>query len=267
VSYIDFNAITKTFPGTLGKAPPLTVLDNFSLQSEKGEFIVIIGPSGCGKSTILNILAGFAQPTTGTVRCAGEQVTSPAPERGVVFQEDTLFPWLTVKENILFGPRSQHLAPLPDIREKLKIIGLQEFENHYPAELSGGMKQRVALARVLINEPAVLLMDEPFGGLDALTREEMQALLTDLHSRLKPTVLFVTHDVEEAVFLADRVLVLSARPGRLRADIKIDIPRPRMQSDRELPAFTQHKSELRRHLQSQTNYQSPLATITAISAE
>ena len=267
MSYIDFSSVTKTFPGTPGISHPLTVLEDFSLQAEKGEFIVILGPSGCGKSTILNILAGFAQPTTGTVHCAGEQVTSPAPERGVVFQEDTLFPWLTVKENILFGPRCQRLAPLPDVTEKLKIIGLQDFEHHYPAELSGGMKQRVALARVLINEPAVLLMDEPFGGLDALTREEMQLLLSDLHARLRPTVLFVTHDVEEAVFLADRVLVLSARPGRLRADIRIDIPRPRKQSDRELPTFTHHKSELRRHLQSQTNYRSPLMTTTAISAD
>ena len=267
MSYIDFSSVTKAFPVTPGASYPLTVLENFSLQSEQGEFIVILGPSGCGKSTILNILAGFTQPTTGTVHCAGEQVISPAPERGVVFQEDTLFPWLTVKENILFGPRCQHLASLPDVTETLKTIGLQDFEHHYPAELSGGMKQRVALARVLINEPAILLMDEPFGGLDALTREEMQLLLADLHARLRPTVLFVTHDVEEAVFLADRVLVLSTRPGRLLADIKIDIPRPREQSDRELPAFTQHKSELRRHLQSQTNYQSSLSTITATSAD
>lgn len=251
MAYIDFCSVTKIFPGIQGGSAPLTALENFSVQMEQGEFIVVLGPSGSGKSTVLNMLAGFEQPTMGTVHCAGERITAPAPGRGVVFQEDTLFPWLTVKENILFGPRCQHYAPLPDVTELLRMIGLPGLETRYPPELSGGMKQRVALARVLINEPAVLLMDEPFGALDALTREEMQVLLSELHFRLRPTVLFVTHDVEEAVFLADRVLVLSARPGRLLADIQITFPRPRKQSDRELPEFALHKSELRRQLQSQ----------------
>lgn len=252
MSYIDFLCVAKIFAGSSELSSSVTAIENFSLQVQKGEFIVILGPSGSGKSTLLRMLAGFIPPSQGTIHCAGKAITSPSPDRGFVFQEDTLFPWLTVQENILFGPRCLQHNQLPNISDSLRILGLQGCENRYPSELSGGMKQRVALARVLINEPEVLLMDEPFGALDALTREEMQQLLTDVHANLSPTVLFVTHDVEEAVFLADRVLVISARPSRLIANIQINIPRPRKQSDREQTPFTKYKSELRRHLQKQS---------------
>jgi NitT/TauT family transport system ATP-binding protein len=252
-SYIDFQLVSKSFQGSNNRddhAACLQAIEEFTMQSCAGEFIVILGPSGCGKSTILNLLAGFERPSSGKVTCAGRQVFGPSHERGVVFQEDTLFPWLTVRQNILFGPRCRDLKQFPDMDETLGLIGLQGFENSFPKELSGGMKQRVALARILVNEPEILLMDEPFGALDAQTREEMQDLLATVHARLRPTVVFITHDVEEAVYLADRVLVLSERPGRLIADIPISLDRPRCQSDRESLIFTQHKAGLRRLLRN-----------------
>ncbi|KAB0667710.1 ABC transporter ATP-binding protein [Oryzomonas japonica] len=251
--YIDFQSVTKSFQGSNNRddgAASLQAIEKFSIQVSRGEFVVILGPSGCGKSTILNLLAGFDRPSSGKVLCSGQQISGPSHERGVVFQEDTLFPWLTVRQNILFGPRCRNSQQLPNMDETLGLIGLQGFENSFPRELSGGMKQRVALARVLVNEPEVLLMDEPFGALDAQTREEVQDLLATVHARLKPTIVFITHDVEEAVYLADRVLVLSERPGRLIADIPIQLDRPRSQSDREAMIFTQLKAGLRRLLRN-----------------
>jgi NitT/TauT family transport system ATP-binding protein len=196
----------------------------------EGEFITVIGPSGCGKSTFLHIVGGFIKAEGGRVRVYGEEVSGPGPDRGMMFQEFALFPWKTVAGNVAWGleaqgvPRQQIEAT---VGKYLEIMGLADFRNHLPAELSGGMKQRAALARVLAFDPKVLLMDEPFGALDAQTREAMQEELTRLWERTGKTIVFVTHDIEEAVYLGDRVVVLSARPARIREEVRIDLPRPR----------------------------------------
>jgi len=208
----------------------LAILDVESFSAGEGEFITIIGPSGCGKSTFLHIMGGFIGADAGRIEVYGKEVHGPGPDRGMMFQEFSLFPWKSVAGNIAWGLEVQGL-PRQAIEETvgryLEMIGLTEFRNHYPAELSGGMKQRAALARVLAFDPKVLLMDEPFGALDAQTRESMQEELTSLWERTGKTIVFVTHDIEEAVFLGDRVVVLSARPGRIREEVKIDLPRPR----------------------------------------
>jgi NitT/TauT family transport system ATP-binding protein len=208
----------------------LQVLDVERFAVREGEFVTIIGPSGCGKSTLLHIMGGFIAADAGAIRVYGRQVNGPGPDRGMMFQEFALFPWKTVEGNVAWGLEAQGYDKA-SIRETvdayLAMIGLTEFRNHYPAELSGGMKQRVALARVLAFNPKVLLMDEPFGALDAQTRETMQEEVTRLWERTRKTIVFVTHDIEEAVFLGDRVVVLSARPGRIREEVKIDLPRPR----------------------------------------
>jgi len=196
----------------------------------EGEFITVIGPSGCGKSTFLHIVGGFIKAEGGRIRVYGEEVSGPGPDRGMMFQEFALFPWKTVAGNVAWGleaqgvPRQQIEAT---VGKYLEIMGLADFRNHLPAELSGGMKQRAALARVLAFDPKVLLMDEPFGALDAQTREAMQEELTRLWERTGKTIVFVTHDIEEAVYLGDRVVVLSARPARIREEVRIDLPRPR----------------------------------------
>jgi len=208
----------------------LNVLEDIDFSVEKGELICILGRSGCGKSTLLKILAGFVPPTAGHVFLRGEPVVRPGPDRGVVFQEDALFPWLTVEENIAFGLRRHGWSRKQrdeEVNRYLSMVGLSEFRDYLPREISGGMKQRVALARVLILQPQVLLMDEPFAALDAQTREEMQRLMLSLWERLSHTILFVTHDVTEAVTLADRILLMGKDPGRIREDIPVDLPRPR----------------------------------------
>ncbi|MBW1818875.1 MAG: ABC transporter ATP-binding protein [Deltaproteobacteria bacterium] len=208
----------------------LNVIDRLSFDAHRGELLCIFGRSGCGKSTLLKILSGFIAPSSGQVRLNGRPILGPGPDRCVVFQEDALFPWLTVAENIAFGLRGKKWNKgriREDVERFLSLVGLSEFRNYLPREISGGMKQRVALARVLILQPEVLLMDEPFAALDAQTREEMQTLLLSLMDRLSHTILFVTHDVNEAVTLADRVLILDKDPGRVRDDIRIDLPRPR----------------------------------------
>jgi NitT/TauT family transport system ATP-binding protein len=208
----------------------LDILDVEHFAAREGEFITIIGPSGCGKSTFLHIMGGFIGADAGAIRVYGTQVTKPGPDRGMMFQEFALFPWKTVAGNVAWGLEA-HGASRSHIDEVvgkyLDLTGLAEFRNHYPAELSGGMKQRVALARVLAFDPKVLLMDEPFGALDAQTRETMQEEVTHIWERTKKTIVFVTHDIEEAVYLGDRVVVLSARPGRIKEEVKIDLPRPR----------------------------------------
>ena len=208
----------------------MPVLDVASFAAREGEFITIIGPSGCGKSTFLHIMGGFIKAEAGRIEVYGREVSDPGPDRGMMFQEFSLFPWKTVAGNIAWGLEVQGI-PADQIeaivKKQLDMIGLAEFRNHYPAELSGGMKQRAALARVLAFDPKVLLMDEPFGALDAQTRELMQEELTRLWERTGKTIVFVTHDIEEAVYLGDRVVVLSARPGRIREEVKIDLPRPR----------------------------------------
>lgn len=211
-------------------ASDLTVLDGIDFSVQKGELICILGRSGCGKSTLLKILAGFIPPTAGRVLLGGEPVVRPGPERCVVFQEDALFPWLTVEENIAFGMRRRRWARKEisdEIDRFLSLVGLSEFRHYLPREISGGMKQRVALARVLILQPRVLLMDEPFAALDAQTREEMQQLMLSLWAKLSHTILFVTHDVTEAVTLADRILLMGKDPGRIWEDIRVELPRPR----------------------------------------
>jgi NitT/TauT family transport system ATP-binding protein len=210
-------------------------VDSVDLAVSQREFVAILGPSGCGKSTVLNMVAGFDRPTSGAVRAGGEAVGEPSPRRAVVFQEPALFPWLSVFENVVFGPKTQR-QPVAEYRARaaqiIEQVGLAGFESHYPAELSGGMRQRVGIARVLIMQPQVLLMDEPFGSLDAQTRTLMQELLLEVWERHHQTVLFITHDIEEALLLADRVCVMTARPGRIKKTIQVGIPRPRSIEDR-----------------------------------
>jgi ABC-type nitrate/sulfonate/bicarbonate transport system ATPase subunit len=205
-------------------------LQDIDLTVAKHEFVAILGPSGCGKSTLLNMVAGFDRPTAGSVKVEEEEIVDPSPRRCVVFQEPALFPWLTVMDNVVFGPKNRR-QPAAEYRPRaaqiIEQVGLRGFEASYPAELSGGMRQRVGIARVLIMEPKVLLMDEPFGSLDAQTRTLMQELLLALWERHHQTVLFITHDIEEALLLADRVCVMTARPGRIKKSIAVPMPRPR----------------------------------------
>ncbi len=222
-------------------------LQAIDLALDRNAFTALLGPSGCGKSTLLNMVAGFDRPTRGRVLAAGAPVEAPGPRRGVVFQEPALFPWYTVLDNVTFGPKTQGIEPAR-YREQaaaiLEQVGLTGFEAHYPAELSGGMKQRVGIARVLIMEPEVLLMDEPFGSLDAQTRSVMHELLLSVWERHHPTVLFVTHDVEEALLLADSVCVMTARPGRIKKRLTVTLPRPRPIEITTSPAFNALKREV-----------------------
>jgi sulfonate transport system ATP-binding protein len=207
-------------------------VETVSLDIPPGQFLVLLGPSGCGKSTVLNAVAGFITPTEGSISIDSAPIDGPGPDRGMVFQQPTLFPWKTVLENVAFGPlmtgRSKPSAE-GEARTLLEMVGLSKFAGRYPGTLSGGMQQRVGIARALANYPNVLLMDEPFGALDSQTRTMMQENLLQLWSEFRITVVFVTHDIEEAIFLGDRVVVMSASPGRVIADIPIDLPRPRVQ--------------------------------------
>jgi NitT/TauT family transport system ATP-binding protein len=209
-------------------------LSDISLTIEDGAFVSILGPSGCGKSTLLYIVGGFVRPTKGSARMKGKAISGPGPDRGPVFQEFALFPWKSVLGNVMYGPRQQgvkHAEAEAQACALLEMVGLKGFENFYPKELSGGMKQRVALARTLAYHPEVLLMDEPFGALDAHTRTRLQNDLLNIWERDRKTVLFVTHSVEEAVFLSDKVVMMSRSPGRIRQVIDIDLPRPRRRSE------------------------------------
>jgi len=226
---IVFRGVSKRFVPKRGGAPILAV-DAVSLEIADKAFVCLVGPSGCGKSTLLNLLAGFETPDTGQVLLDGAPIPGPGPDRGMVFQENALFPWLTVLGNVCYGPQRRGLPAseyLPAARAILQQVGLRRFFESAPNELSGGMRQRVAIARALVNKPSVLLLDEPFGALDAQTRATMQELLRDVWEREHRTVLFVTHDVDEAIFMADRVVVMSRRPGRVIADIEVGLPRPR----------------------------------------
>jgi NitT/TauT family transport system ATP-binding protein len=224
----------------------IRALENTSVDISPGSFVCLLGPSGCGKSTLLNTVAGYVRPTTGWVRVDGDQVVRPGPDRGMVFQQYSLFPWKTVRDNVAFGPYAQgkgraRARAIAD--ELLDMVGLTRFAHRYPTELSGGMQQRVGIARALANKPTVLLMDEPFGSLDAQTRVVMQENLLRLWAEFKTTVLFVTHDVDEAIFLADRVLIMSAAPGRIIEDMPVSLPRPRSPDVSTDPAFV----ALKRH--------------------
>ena len=224
---LEASAVRKVYAKN-GQSLPVLDVERFSVR--EGEFVTVIGPSGCGKSTFLHIMGGFIKAEGGSIRVDGVEVSGPGPDRGMMFQEFALFPWKTVAGNIAWGLEVQGFAKArieEVVANYLDIMNLADFRNHYPAELSGGMKQRVALARVLAFDPKVLLMDEPFGALDAQTRETMQEEVTRVWERTRKTIVFVTHDIEEAVYLGDRVVVLSARPARIREEVKIDMPRPR----------------------------------------
>ena len=242
VADIDVHDLSIVFDTPAGD---FTAVDRVSFQARPGEFLCLLGPSGCGKSTVLNAIAGFEPPASGQVNVLGREVRGPGPERGMVFQQPNLFPWRTVRGNIGHGPRMAGKSRR-EIKEKtdrlIEMVGLTRFAEAYPHMLSGGMQQRVALARALANQPRILLMDEPFGALDSQTRAMMQEHLLALWAKIGATIVFVTHDVDEAVFLADRVLIMTASPGQIRSDLTVDLARPRDVSMLSEPAFL----ELRR---------------------
>ena len=224
-----------------------TVLNQLDLKIHKREFICVIGPSGCGKSTLSRVIAGLDPYHSGEILVDGQRITGPSPERGMVFQGYTLFPWKTVKENVMFGPRMKGASQMTaeaHAREWINIIGLDKYENQYPHQLSGGMKQRVAIARALVNEPKILLMDEPFGALDPHTRQKMQKHLMDLWQNIDITIIFVTHDMDEAILLADRIVALKANPGEIKEIIEVDLPRPRSLALMATPAFQQLRARV-----------------------
>lgn len=229
------------------KSGQVVALDQTSFSVAEGEFVTILGPSGCGKSTILRVVAGLEEPTSGHVYLDGKEIKGPGPDRGMVFQSYTLYPWLTVKDNITFG---LDLKGVPKKQQDeiafhyLDLIGLKGFDKHYPIQLSGGMKQRVAIARALANDPEILLMDEPFGALDAQTRTIMQEILLKVWEESRKTILFITHDVEESIFLGDSIYVMTARPGRLKKNIKVPLPRPRDYHNKNSEEFFALKLEL-----------------------
>jgi ABC-type nitrate/sulfonate/bicarbonate transport system ATPase subunit len=239
VGFLRIEALSRVFPGVRGGAPT-RALERTDLEVQDNDFICILGPSGCGKSTLLRIVAGLDRPTTGRVLLDGQAVERAGPDRGMVFQSYTLFPWLTVKENILFGSRSTEQKAISLIEK----TGLRGFENHYPKMLSGGMQQRTALARALANDPKILLLDEPFGALDNQTRALMQELLLGIWEADRKTVLFVTHDIDEAIFMANRVAVMSARPGRMKSEVRIELPHPRHYTMKTSPEFSRYKADL-----------------------
>ena len=234
---LEVKGLTKRFDTPRGS---VTALQDVSFSVHKRELMCVIGPSGCGKSTLVRILAGLETPTSGEVLVAGNKVSGPGPDRGMVFQGYTLFPWLTVKRNVMFGPLmagKAEFAAESEAREWIDLVGLSKFENAYPHQLSGGMKQRVAIARALANQPSVLFMDEPFGALDAQTRCKMQGYLLDIWKNVDITIVFITHDLDEAVYLSDRILVLDANPGRVHEVVEVPVPRPRSESQLFDPTF------------------------------
>jgi NitT/TauT family transport system ATP-binding protein len=225
----------------------LLALDNINLQVDEGEFVTIVGPSGCGKTTFINLCDGLLKPTAGRIDIDGTQVTGPGTDRGMVFQDSCLMPWRTVFKNVIFGLECQGLDNAEGTaraKEFIKLVGLAGFEEHFPHELSGGMQQRCNLARALTVDPKILIMDEPFAALDAQTREIMQSELLRIWRESKKTVLFITHQINEAIYLADRVIVFAARPGRVKATIKIDMPRPRELSIKRDPRFLKYEDEV-----------------------
>jgi NitT/TauT family transport system ATP-binding protein/sulfonate transport system ATP-binding protein len=254
VSRLSIEGVGRSFPAGRGR-PPMPALEPVHLSVADGDFITILGPSGCGKSTLLRIVAGLDRPSVGRVTLDGREVIRPGPERGMVFQSYTLFPWLTVRENIAFGPRERGLS-VPEQRriadDFIARVGLAGFADHYPKQLSGGMQQRTALARALANDPGILLLDEPFGALDNQTRSLMQELLLGIWESMRKTVLFVTHDIEEAVFMANRVVVISARPGRIKCELPIPLPHPRPYTVKTTPEFAALKARLTEEIRAES---------------
>jgi NitT/TauT family transport system ATP-binding protein/sulfonate transport system ATP-binding protein len=254
--YLAIRGVSKRFVIDGEEVEALGAID---LTIAKGQFICLIGASGCGKSTLLRLIAGFDASSGGDISVYGSVIKGPGSDRGMVFQDYALFPWMTARENIAFGPRQRGLkkAEVDSIAEKyLELVGLERFATRFPNQLSGGMKQRVAIARVLANDANILQMDEPFGALDALTREQLQDELLQIWQRTGVTILFVTHSVEEAVLLADRVIVMTAGPGRIDADVPIDLPRPR---DVSSPEFNALRRSVAQRLTSHVSRREPKA--------
>ena len=246
MTLLAISGVSRSFPSAKG-GRPVKALEPIDLMVARNDFITILGPSGCGKSTLLRIVAGLDRPTSGTVSIEGRNVLAPGSDRGMVFQSYTLFPWLTVAENVGFGLREKGVPPRARaeiVAAWLDKVGLTGFSDHYPKQLSGGMQQRTAIARALANDPAIFLLDEPFGALDNQTRSLMQELLLGIWERERKTVLFVTHDIEEAVFLASRVVVMTARPGRIKAQVPVDLPHPRLYTLKTSPEFSALKAQL-----------------------
>lgn len=243
-SKISFRDVVKTFPL---KDATFTALDGVSLDVADQEFVTVVGPSGCGKSTLMNMAAGLEKPDSGSVLVDGRPVSGPGPDRGVIFQQYALFPWLSVRQNVEFGLRIASV-PAEERRRRaaraISLVGLDDFADALPKTLSGGMKQRCAIARAYAVAPQVLLMDEPFGALDALTRVQLQDQLLETWSKEKRTVLFITHDVDEAVYLASRVVVMAARPGRVHRVVDVDLPYPRTEEIRLSPEFLRVRNEV-----------------------
>ena len=247
MSRLSIRNVGKTFPGVSRQAPPTEALRPVSLDVADNDFITVLGPSGCGKSTLLRLVAGLEEPSTGEILLDDVPIRGPGADRGVVFQSYTLFPWLSVRRNICFGLREKGvaLAEQREISDRfIARMGLRGFEDHYPKQLSGGMQQRVAIARALANDPKILLLDEPFGALDNQTRLLMQELLLDTWEAARKTVLFVTHDIDEAIFMANRVVVFSARPGRIKSEVATDLPHPRHYTIKTSAAFIALKARL-----------------------
>lgn len=238
---LQVNNLTKIYDDDVN------AIENVSFQVEEAEFVMIVGPSGCGKTTLINMIGGLVEPTSGEILLDGAKVEGPGPDRGMVFQGYSLFPWLTVQKNVEFGlkmknvPKEERAAKAT---EYIKLVGLEGFENALPKQLSGGMKQRVAIARTLANEPQMLLMDEPFGALDAQTRVVMQELLSDISAKTHTTILFITHDIDEAVLLGDRIYVMSRRPGTIRDVITSKLPAVRNHDCLVLPEFLETKKRI-----------------------
>ncbi len=241
---LKIDNVVKEYDGRRGKT---VALNGVNLDIKENEFICVVGPSGCGKSTLLNIIAGLLEPTSGAAYLDGKKIEGTGVERGVVFQQYALFPWRTVLKNVMF-PLEMKKTPADEAekiaRKYIKSVGLEGFENAYPKELSGGMRQRVAIARAYAADPEVLLLDEPFGALDAQTRVQLQTELLETWEKEKKTCFFITHDVEEAIILAQRVIIMSARPGRIKKIVDIDIPYPRTQATKTEPRFVELKNEI-----------------------
>ncbi|HVW93621.1 MAG TPA: ABC transporter ATP-binding protein [Devosia sp.] len=257
---LSIRGVSRTFPGVHGGQPTLALRPT-DLDIPRNDFVTILGPSGCGKSTLLRIIAGLDHPTVGQVLLEGREVTGPGADRGMVFQSYTLFPWLTVRQNVAFGLRERGVPE----RERNEIVdsyidkvGLRGFENHWPKQLSGGMQQRTAIARALANDPKILLLDEPFGALDNQTRGLMQELLLGIWEREKKTVIFVTHDIEEAVFMAARVVTMTARPGAIKSITPVDLPHPRSYKLKASPEFSALRLKLTEEVRSEA-----IAAVTA----
>lgn len=226
----------------------VTAIDEIDLDIEAGEFVSLVGPSGCGKSTLLNCIAGFIEPTYGQLFVDGNRIEGPGADRGVVFQENRLLPWKTVRENVNLGPKMRGRIDDDRAEELLSMMGIEGTGDQYPTELSGGMQQRAEIARLLANDPEIMLMDEPFSALDALTKEIMQELLLEIWEEDNRTVVFITHDVEEAIFLADRVLIMTASPGQIKETIDVDLERPRDLDVTTTPRFNELKEEALGHI-------------------